>query len=1460
MMRRMTRLLLILSLLCASAPVSAASLPANEGALQPLRAAAISLVQADDDGVVLAVSVPDYQLAEADIEGERYQRIDVPGAVTSARSGAPELPVIRASLGVPAQAQVSVEILESSSKALPAAYRLRPAPVPVTPEDELSAGSLAYVPDPQAYASTEAYPPNVAEITDEGWLREQRVVGLAVYPFQYRAAGGELIHHARILLRVNFEHPATGAAAVPTQTKTESPFEAILQSSLLNYEQAVPWRVAPVAQQGSAAASGARALPTRYKIVVAEDGLYRLTYNDIVQAGIPTNAPAHWRLSNLEDTVAVHITGEGDGTFDPGDELLFYGERFRGDRFAARYPDDSLYWLADNCFYTYCPPQIATYQRDAGLRAEKYTRENVYWLEIEDTPQPRWETYDGTPAGAPIAAYFTDTVRAEQRNSWWAYHYTEEDTWFWDRVQIGTAVTMTTRSYAANLPDVAGVPFTATVRGDLVARMSNASVNPDHRAAFSLNDSPLAGAENVTWDGVNRTGFAGTLAQSALLEGNNQLKLTLYRVSPNVEDTYFNWFEVEYARRFRALGDELWFNGGAAGARGFRTDNFSSNQLWALDITHPLTPTQIANAVIGGASPYTITFEVEQPAGARYYLTTAGNLKSPKSVSASTPADLLDAGNGADYIFITHHDFITPTQDLADYRAAQGLRTKVVDVADVYDLFGGGIFNPEAIKNFLRYAYHHWQAPAPRYVMLVGDGHWNFFGDAPGTYGTPRPVYLPPYLVLADPWQGEVDSSNLLAAIVGNDALPDLLIGRAVVASQAEMQAIADKIKAYEAAPAAAWQRNLSFVAENTPDPAGDFVAEHEAIIASHLPAGYAITRLYQNDFGCVSPADAGCAQIKSAIAGTLNVTGTLIVSFAGHGSSNRWSNESIFTLAGVPTLSNASQLPILLDMTCLTGYYIHPLYPTYFSLAAEMVRSPNKGAIATFSPTGLGLGTGHSLLHSGFYDAIFQDEVRTLGEAALASKMNLYANNYYFDLLNTFTLFGDPALRLPIPLHQPEVSAQNSQKDTLPGGAVHYALTVRNTGSVTDTFTLALQGNAWPAQLSVAAVGPLPPGGQSAVSVSVQAPAGAVHGDSDTVTVLARSQANPNKSDQQALVTSVKIQAGVGVSPGAAAQSGLPGDTLDYTLRITNNGELTDTFSAEVDSAWAVTLAPASPFGPLAPNETLTITASVSIPPTAGNGDASTAAVRLRSRNNPAAVGTANLLTSVSIPSDIIVFPASDAKEGLPGETIAYTLRMTNTSSVSDSFTVQIDSPWPATLTPGSPVGPLAPGAAQALTLRVSIPLTATNGSFAVTHLAFRSQSNPNELASAHTLTGVGIRLGVAVSPATATEAGKAGGSASYELTITNTGNYTDTFTVAANGEWPLTLSPATALGPLPPGGRRSLTVTVDIPASAGLGDSDVATITVHSQTDAAVFARASLQTLAGDPTRRVFLPLVIR
>ena len=91
---------------------------------------------------------------------------------------------------------------------------------------------------------------------------------------------------------------------------------------------------------------------------------------------------------------------------------------------------------------------------------------------------------------------------------------------------------------------------------------------------------------------------------------------------------------------------------------------------------------------------------------------------------------------------------------------------------------------------------------------------------------------------------------------------------------------------------------------------------------------------------------------------------------------------------------------------------------------------------------------------------------------------------------------------------------------------------------------------------------------------------------------------------------------------------------------------------------------------------------------------------------------------------------PAAAAKTGSAGTTVNYTLHVTNTGNVPDTFTVAVaGNAW--TTTAPATVGPLAPGASADLTVQVAIPAGASNGATDAATVTVTSQGDGTELDS---------------------------------------------------------------------------------------------------------------------------------
>ena len=106
-----------------------------------------------------------------------------------------------------------------------------------------------------------------------------------------------------------------------------------------------------------------------------------------------------------------------------------------------------------------------------------------------------------------------------------------------------------------------------------------------------------------------------------------------------------------------------------------------------------------------------------------------GSFAAPASiVLRSSTAGLRNPTGGADTVIVTPAFLRPAAETLAAWHLAHGRRTVIVDLQDVYDEFNDGIRHPVAVRQMMAWAAANWTAPAPAYLVLMGDGHLNLKG------------------------------------------------------------------------------------------------------------------------------------------------------------------------------------------------------------------------------------------------------------------------------------------------------------------------------------------------------------------------------------------------------------------------------------------------------------------------------------------------------------------------------------------------------------------------------------------------------------------------------------------------------------------------------------------------------------------------------------------------------------
>jgi len=709
----------------------------------------------------------------------------------------------------------------------------------------------------------------------------------------------------------------------------------------------------------STAASGGSGVPSgtadAYKLEVNQDGIHRVTYSELNAAGLSVSTinPKNFKLYFKGTQIPIHVEGEADNTFDSGDYIEFYGLRHTEDR----YTYSNVYWLT---FDAVAGTRMSTKTSAGGITpasfmsAKMHELNEFYWSEIE---------------GAADPFYFYPWVRANDNEEF--------------DIDLTDAVTTSNNNSQISI----GLQGFNTMN------------YPNYHVKLYINDYVF---EDLTWDDDDAYSATIEIPSYWLIDGTNTLKLEHVRDDadyPNVW-VFLDWVEISYRRQFKAVSDYLKLETSGIGDYTFEVTNFVDSDIKVYDITDTNNVKQISSPiVVADSGKYKVTFNDATTESGAYSVVSDSGVNSVVSITADTASTLRTATNRADYIMITVDDYYDELAPLEVHREAQGLTVLRTKLTDVYDEFNYGIPSPQAIKNFLSYAYSNWTTPAPTYVLLVGDASYDFRDDE--WYGFTN--YLPTYFVYSEDF-GEASTDGWFVCFDGEtDIYPDMLIGRFPARTEAHATNMVNKTIAYEGLSLTAdWTNDLIFVADDETkfEVITDFLSDEDNITSS-----YTATKKYLSNY-------ASGAAARSDIISAIN-DGALMVTYSGHGGVEIWADEQILRVSDVDSLTNTNKYPFVLTLNCINGYFEFPDF--YECLSEELVRAEDKGAVAVLAPSGMSLPEEQRVLAEGLYDSIFKNKERIVGSAVANAKLYLHqeAADASSDVIQNFNLFGDPALIL---------------------------------------------------------------------------------------------------------------------------------------------------------------------------------------------------------------------------------------------------------------------------------------------------------------------------------------------------------------------------------------------------------------------------------------------------------------
>jgi len=289
-----------------------------------------------------------------------------------------------------------------------------------------------------------------------------------------------------------------------------------------------------------------------------------------------------------------------------------------------------------------------------------------------------------------------------------------------------------------------------------------------------------------------------------------------------------------------------------------------------------------------------------------------------------------------------------------------------------------------AIKNYISNAYNAWANP-PEYVALVG--------DASGSYS------IPTYFENYSSYNGEGD--HPYSQLVGNDILPEVILGRLSFNSTTELATIINKTVQYEKNPYVSqnWFHSASMVGDPSSSGISTIITSENIKEMMEFHGYNDVRTIYNSPF-------------PSQMVSDLNA-GLTFFNYRGY-----W-GVSGFGNGNINSLSNGFKLPIATVITCGTGSFASGTSISEAFLRAGTPTQP-KGAVASVGTATLGTHTMfNNVVDMGFYYGIFSDGLETAGAALVRGKLNLYLsypdnpNNYVNIFTHWNNLMGDPALRM---------------------------------------------------------------------------------------------------------------------------------------------------------------------------------------------------------------------------------------------------------------------------------------------------------------------------------------------------------------------------------------------------------------------------------------------------------------
>lgn len=754
-----------------------------------------------------------------------------------------------------------------------------------------------------------------------------------------------------------------------------------------------------------------------YKIGVAADGIYKITYQFLQNMGMDMSSinPDNIRLygngggmlpelnsvSRPDDLVenAIAVQTAVPGTFGPSDYILFYGEG----------PNT----------WTYNNASVPKFQHSLNI----YSDSTYYFITADLGIGKRVQTQGSTS----LPLFPTNNIVTTFDD--YGFHELEATNfiksgrqWFGEYFD-----NIATYNFSFSFPNI-DATATATVKAKIASRSISGSAN------YSLSCQSASTAHSISSTSGDPYAYIGTDTISFIPNSSSILTVNVTKQTPDAL-AWLDYIEVNARRQLTMSGNQMIFRDsksmGPGNVAQFNLTSALPVQIW--DVTDPTNSASQSLNVTGNFYQFSLpTDNLKQ-----FIAFTGSTYLTPTYIGTVANQDLHSLSN-KEFIIITHPDFYNEAMQLAAFHETRdSIYSNVVTTQQIYNEFSSGAQDVSAIRDFVKMFYDRAAGAnqIPKYLLLFGDGSYDnkhrFSNNSNfiPTYESYNSTLLTGSYV-SDDYYGCLDDSEG-AMVDGTDAV-DLGIGRFPVQNSTDATSSINKIFSYKkigvtptttavnscsnlslGSPFGDWRNMLCFIAD---DEDGALHLDQANTLATYVDDSvndYNIDKIYFDSY--LQEATPGGDRYPGASdAITKRVEkGCLIMNYTGHGGEVGLAHERVVEVSQINSWKNINNMPLFFTATCELSRYDDP---ERISAGEYMFLNPNGGGIALFTTVRESYAGPNFNVNMAFYRGAFKPvngKMPRLGD--LYQYMKDQPDGRSLNGRN-FTLLGDPALTLNYP------------------------------------------------------------------------------------------------------------------------------------------------------------------------------------------------------------------------------------------------------------------------------------------------------------------------------------------------------------------------------------------------------------------------------------------------------------